>query len=69
MELLALKKTPYMIMHGDLHFNREQLTLIRELDNGQFGPVFLAAAKGIVKRGTITEVEVKELTGIVTIHL
>ena len=54
---------PYAIMSGDLQFKRRCLTLIRGLATGTFGPVYLAAAEGILNTGVVTEVVIKTLKG------
>ena len=50
-------------MSGDLQFKRRCLTLIRGLATGTFGPVYLAAAEGILNTGVVTEVVIKTLNG------
>ena len=56
---------PYAIMSGDLQFKRRYLALIRELATGTFGPIYLAAADGILNTGVVTEVVIKTLKGMI----
>ena len=54
---------PSKNMDQKLNVNRECLTLMRKLETGQYGPVYVAAAEGILNAGTIAEVVIKSLEG------
>lgn len=62
-EIQSLKKKVNENVSRDLKFNRECLTLMRKLDTGQYGSVYVAAADGILDPGTITEVVIKTFQG------
>ncbi|XP_038064818.1 fibroblast growth factor receptor 2-like [Patiria miniata] len=54
--------SPYATISESLaEFSRDQLTIMRELGQGEFGKVLLAKAAGIVQRGVVTHVAIKTI--------
>ena len=63
-EMQSSNPKPYENVDRDLKFDRNCVTLMRKLDSGQYGSAYVAAAKGILNPGTITEVFIKTFQGI-----